>query len=544
MLYVHVFISLSLHYLAPPALKRPSVDVGVISDRLTMYKGALKDAETAGDPSKVRRYKRSIDTIVAMEKDAKFGRPINMDILPPVISTPKPLAPPQPVATPTTKAPPNNLIDLDDPQFNEFNLSEEDMATMMISLQQSPLAPSQATPTSSKPQATPPAVLPKPQTTPTTSQAMPPVPKPRATPSAPKPQATPNCPPGLIDLDTPEFAEFDLSEEDLATLAAQMNMNKLAPVAPPTTAPPTNKTTQSLPIQLVQPSVGGEGVTKEQVRAVLVERKDQYMHAMKVAKSKGDTNGQKQYGNVAVQFNRVIKSFDQGQALDLSGTPPPPPGYTSKYSHINISLYKSPTATNTTPSPQSSVTTAVQQQEEEGGGADPGIPMPKTPLEGLQQRLDKYKEGVKSAEEKGESSRVRRLGRIIKQYEDAIKATKAGKHVDYDDLPAPPGYPPIPVAPQRGPPPRPVQSLPATTVPTQLRPKVSVNDKQVQTLKQRGAEFQRAAREAKGRGDKDTTLMYLRYYKAIEQMIVVAEGGMPVDMSQVKHVHVYCTCIL
>lgn len=472
-----------------------------------MYQEVLKAAESTSDSSKARRYKRSIDTIIILQRDAKAGRPVDMELLPPIIATPTQAGatPTSSVTMPTIKpspvkpAPAGNLIDLDDSEFDEFNLSEEDMASLMVSLPSVPLP--------TKP--TPPPLKPKPQTTPTTDR-----------------------PPGIIDLDTPEFAEFDLSEEDMALLAAQMNIHKM-----PEPAPPPDKTTQSLPAKFVRPVGVAGGVTKEQVKAVLVERKDQYMKAMKVAKVKGDTKTQKQYGTVAVQFDRAIKSLDQGEPLDLLGTPPPPPGYTSQY-NINITLYKSPTPTSgavggsITPtsgavgvSPQSSVTS--QQGEE----SDPAIPIPRTPMDALQQRLEKYREGIKSAQEKGESSRARRLGRITKQYEDAIKSTKAGKPVDYDELPVPPGYPPIPAGrPQV----RPVQSLPAS-VPQSLRPKVSVNDKQVQTLKQRGTELQRAAREAKGRGDKEKTLMYLRYYKAIEQMLLVAEGGMPVDMTQVMY---------
>ena len=67
-------------------------------------------------------------------------------------------------------------------------------------------------------------------------------------------------------------------------------------------------------------------------------------------------------------------------------------------------------------------------------------------------------------------------------------------------------------------------------------PKVKslVNDEQVQALKRRGAEFQKGIREAKAEGDKDKTLMYLRYFKGIEQMLVAAERGMPTDMTQVN----------
>ena len=40
---------------------------------------------------------------------------------------------------------------------------------------------------------------------------------------------------------------------------------------------------------------------------------------------------------------------------------------------------------------------------------------------------------------------ARRMGRIVKQYQDAIKMNKSGKAYAYEDLPAPPGFPPIPL---------------------------------------------------------------------------------------------------
>ena len=75
----------------------------------------------------------------------------------------------------------------------------------------------------------------------------------------------------------------------------------------------------------------------------------------------------------------------------------------------------------------------------------PNVPQPKTPLEALHQRLDKYKAGVESAKAEDNGSKARRMGRIVKQYEDAIKTVKAGKSVDFSELPTPPGFPPIPV---------------------------------------------------------------------------------------------------
>jgi coiled-coil and C2 domain-containing protein 1 len=67
-------------------------------------------------------------------------------------------------------------------------------------------------------------------------------------------------------------------------------------------------------------------------------------------------------------------------------------------------------------------------------------------LDALQQRLKKYGATAQAAKEEGSSSKARRMGRIVKQYQEAIKAYKAGQAVDYEDLPCPPGFPPIPVS--------------------------------------------------------------------------------------------------
>lgn len=179
---------------------------------------------------------------------------------------------------------------------------------------------------------------------------------------------------------------------------------------------------------------------------------------------------------------------------------------------------------------------------------DPSIRTPTSVLDALQQRLEKYQESLNTATQKGERGRIRRMGRIIKSYENAIKLTKAGKPVDYSDLPIPPGFPPIPTgqvsvtqsvpATSR----KPVssisavpltQSLPAKTTAQKLSS--SVSDKQLQLLLSRSAEFQQAARASKTSGDKESALKYMRQYKAMQQMIQAAQGGLPVNMAQVSN---------
>lgn len=67
------------------------------------------------------------------------------------------------------------------------------------------------------------------------------------------------------------------------------------------------------------------------------------------------------------------------------------------------------------------------------------VEMPGSVLAALEQRLDKYKAQEEAAKTEGNSSKVRRMGRIVKQYTDAIKQHKAGKPFAVEDLPTPPG---------------------------------------------------------------------------------------------------------
>lgn len=59
--------------------------------------------------------------------------------------------------------------------------------------------------------------------------------------------------------------------------------------------------------------------------------------------------------------------------------------------------------------------------------------------EALEQRLKVYQGQEESARAAGNASKARRMGRIVKQYQDAIKLHKAGKPIPVDELPTPPG---------------------------------------------------------------------------------------------------------
>lgn len=165
---------------------------------------------------------------------------------------------------------------------------------------------------------------------------------------------------------------------------------------------------------------------------LLNTRKNEYKIAAVTAKKSGDKDTAIAFLKITKQFEGVIKAVESGQPVDVSNMPGPPP--------IAPPVETPPTEEQT----QSHGTPSVEPDE--------GIEETEEKLitagsisEALQQRLEVYKSQENAAKEQGNSSKARRMGRIIKQYEQAIKQEKAGKPIPFDELPTPPGYAPFPV---------------------------------------------------------------------------------------------------
>lgn len=509
--------------------------------------------------------------------------------------------PPPPAAS---KPPPqSNLIDLDDPDDDEFNLTEEELASIAQSMVDD-RAPSQSHSSSSAGSPRPSSSTTVSHSSSVAasysgssaasvphsgSKTSPPKPKPRSPPKPqprgggaqskpPQPPAPPIGPGGRIDLDDPMFDEFTLSEDDIAAMAAMMDDNreakkpkmdtspstsvgsvsqsslrqpqaaprgvKAAPPPPAQAAPRVMKTAplppqpamMSLPATLNKPV--SEGSDKNALLSLLTERRSQYLEAAKVQKNPAKN---KEYRLIAAQFSRVVKGVKDGQDIDLSKMPGPPPGYKSRY-NIDLSKFSSPPLAPPTkpvaPPPQPAVSSSAQgesAEEEPDAPPNPEIPTPRTALEALEQRLAKYKEGQRTAQDKGESSRVRRMGRIIKQYEAAIKDTKAGKPCEYNELPAPPGYPPIPATrPRRqvAAVPLPTQSLPVRAMPQQSAAMPSISQQQKALVERRMMELKQAAKE-QSKSNREGALEYLKKVKGLETMLQAAQSGLPINLEQV-----------
>ncbi len=191
--------------------------------------------------------------------------------------------------------------------------------------------------------------------------------------------------------------------------------------------------------------------------------------------------------------------------------------------------------------------TKIPEPDPETFGAPPP---PVSVDEALAQRLAKYKEDENKARSEGNQSRVRRLGRICKQYEEAIKLHKRGKLGSViADLPCPPGFGPIPFgAPAAAPtaatiaeqpqpasqpqqPQQPQAAAPAPPVPAKAPAKrmMSLQDKQYAELQKRQAQFKKAALEAKKAGQIVEAKEYLRQAKGFDKLIEAAQSGLPVD---------------
>ena len=188
---------------------------------------------------------------------------------------------------------------------------------------------------------------------------------------------------------------------------------------------------------------------------------------------------------------------------------------------------------------------------------DRTVPLPKTIEEALNQRLYRYRDDESKAKSEGNASRARRLGRICKQYEDALKLHKRGKPIPVAELPTPPGFPPIPASDLNA-----TASSPAnqnsdiqpnsvksfdptsshkTSITTENIPKpkpavpkqksLSVQEKQLALLEKRQALFKAAALEAKRAGQIEQAKEYLRSSKGFDKLIDASKGGLPVDIT-------------
>ncbi|XP_051026919.1 coiled-coil and C2 domain-containing protein 1B [Acomys russatus] len=303
---------------------------------------------------------------------------------------------------------------------------------------------------------------------------------------------------------------------------------------------------------------------------MLLARQRDYKVAALNAKRAGDLDRAREFMKIGKRFGTVLEALEKGQPVDLSAVPPPPDDLKAL-----PQASKAPTATQVQ-SP------AVEQVQPLMASDLPAIPVapaePKTVLDALQQRLNRYREAGIQARANGDERKARMHDRIAKQYQDAIRAHRAGQKVDFAELPVPPGFPPIPgLEPNKG---TEEDSMAATLATAQklasedtalvdeneesdtaaqaplakkpaqplvassrllIDPKTSSSKEslspsareQLALLEARKLQYQRAALQAKRRQDLEQAKSHLRVAKSLEAQIIQVRAGQPLDLSKV-----------
>lgn len=306
--------------------------------------------------------------------------------------------------------------------------------------------------------------------------------------------------------------------------------SRAAPVPPPNVPAP------------ILPTTDDESQQEEDPRVMmLTKRKNEFQVAALAAKRAGDNATAIKYIKIVKQFEKVMEALKSGQEVDLSNMPV---------------LEKATEKSETPPAPAKEDSETQQQSAADEEEPQETLITASTVLEALEQRLAKYREQEKAATDEGNSSKARRMGRICKQFQDAIKLHKLGKPFPIDDLPTPPGYAPIPGATKPSPPPPTPSTAPkAPTVestekasvpkpspssPEKEQTRVSgscknttLMDKQVAFLLERQREFKQAAIDAKKANEIEQAKEYLRIYKGLDNLLDTARGGFPIDMATV-----------
>ncbi|XP_035261036.1 coiled-coil and C2 domain-containing protein 1A [Anguilla anguilla] len=335
-----------------------------------------------------------------------------------------------------------------------------------------------------------------------------------------------------------------------------------APPSRPQLLTPPQKTLAVTPgTPLISPLTPSQPDTQHsEAKSLVLSRQREYKLAAIQAKQGGDTDLAKRHYLTAKRLDVVVEALDRGEPLDI-GALPPPPGDAVAESPAP------PTQRSSQPPAAAPAAPAAPPV------ADAALPAPRSVAEALQQRMDKYKAAADGAKSKGDDRKARMHLRIVKQYQDAIRAQKAGRPVNLSDLPVPPGCPPLqgaesgeqnfmgvlenamklanqdadaeeedgpeegvaktavrPVA-QRAKAPAPSpETPPAPGQGSKLGPKAQ---QQLDFLQTRRQQFMRAALRSKQMKDMQGAALHLRHAKGLDPMISAAQGGLPVDITKV-----------
>ncbi|XP_048845718.1 coiled-coil and C2 domain-containing protein 1B [Brienomyrus brachyistius] len=340
----------------------------------------------------------------------------------------------------------------------------------------------------------------------------------------------------------------------------------------PSQEKPVESSSESQPelgVMAREPAGVQAGGELEATKAMLLERQREYKLAALKAKQSGDTEQARALLKTGKRFDAVLEALENGQPVDLSNMPPVPG------EAADTPSAGSPPGTGKAASASQEARVSLPASAAAAAPAQP-----KDTLEALEQRMAKYQEAYTQAKESGDSRKARMHERIAKQYQSAIRTHKAGKAVNFEELPVPPGFPPIPglekVAggseqslvtvleaanklaaddgkesaededeselPTPGKPQKPLLAVPPSVqVPSAMQspsvegqaPASSKADQQLDFLESRKKQYMKAALQAKQKKDMEQAKTFLRVAKSIDPIIEAARSGKAVDLAKV-----------
>jgi len=310
----------------------------------------------------------------------------------------------------------------------------------------------------------------------------------------------------------PDIGMGDLPSANVTTKQAPSN-KPVSSINQPIRPPPPSIEQQ----KPVQTSKSASSTSKEQ----LIKWKDEFKSLALSAKRNDDLDGARAYLKKMKEVDLAIECLDNGQPVDFNSISRPD----------NDHMVNSNDETTNESTAYSA-------------------PSAEALLVTLNERKAKFQSSLEKEQAANNSPKVRMITRVLKQYDQAIKACKLGKEFEYETLPPPHGFEELAPfnsrnikttstmkAPQE-PPKQSTSSKPAA-VEQPVRPKppfkrtISVNNKQMDYLLQRQKLFKEAAVESNKRGDTTQALDYLRKSKGFEPLIIAVSNGLPIDVSNI-----------
>ncbi|NWS43411.1 C2D1B protein, partial [Probosciger aterrimus] len=311
---------------------------------------------------------------------------------------------------------------------------------------------------------------------------------------------------------------------------------------------------------------------KSSTRAILLMRQKEYKLAALKAKQQGDLEKAKEYMKAGKKFNVVLEALDSGQPIDLENMPPSPQGkacLTEALLEVSLCcngmiLHLIAKLSYVLKSKSHIISLSVLFQA--------SLQQPKTVLEALQQRLEKYKSAAAQAKASGDDRKGRMHERIAKVNENVAGCLHPAKPFDFlVNISFCKGFPPLPgvaatdgdssiaavlesagklanmeengddeevlpsaVAGEESSP----EHVKRASSPSTLHKAESMDHlppavrEQLEFLENRKKQYIRAAIKAKKENNLEQAKMYLRTSKSFDVKIQQAKCGKPVDISK------------